>query len=203
MEQKLITFTNSYSNCDEITTNKIIKGWGKIKKKEQTEIPAGKSLSGSNTENKICTVHHCITDKQSQWFKFPVTCQHGSFLSMIANRATDRQAPSCHPYHPAYMLACSRGFTMKSTFSHHTCVFWLSSSGWWHDGIWWDPIQAGLNKMFFWIHFRLCEWVDWWLKLKGQVGRESDLSVSCSFAKRIILKLATNINSMTASLSTS
>ncbi len=96
---KNITFTNSNSSSDEITINKIIKGWGKINKRAD-RVPVGKSLSGPNTVNKICSVHHCITDKQRQWFNFPVTFQHGLFLSMIANRATDRQAPSCHTsYH--------------------------------------------------------------------------------------------------------
>lgn len=128
---KNIKFTNSYSSSDEITINKSIKGWGKRngqksgQREKWTEFPAGKSLSGSNTVNKICSVHHCITDKQRQWFKFPVTCQHGLFLSMIANRATDRQAPSCHTSYQLHVDLLQRFYHEEHVLTPHVCLLAL------------------------------------------------------------------------------
>lgn len=91
------------------------------------------------------------------------------------------------------ILTCSKGFTMKSTFSDHTCAFWLFSSRWWHDKIWLS-VQAGLNKMFFCLYVQFM-WVGWsvaQIKRTDWQRNVSDLSVPCSFAKGIVLILVTN-----------
>lgn len=125
---KNIKFTNSYSSSDEVTTNKIIKGWGK-RNKRADRIPCGQIpvwVQHSKQNLLRPSLHYRQTESVIQ---FTVTCQHGLFLSKIANRATDRQAPSCYTSYRLHVDLLQRFYHEEHVLTPHVCLlaffYWM------------------------------------------------------------------------------
>lgn len=127
------------------------------------------SIIALQTESGLLYCWHLLsTDSNSLWLASMAFFFHW----MPTEKPIDRLLHVT--LHPAYILTCSKGFTMKSTFSHHTCAFWLSSGGWWHDKIW-LPVQAGLNKMFFYLYVQFM-WVGWSVAQIKRTGWQRSLT---------------------------